>query len=433
MAILSKDPSSFRKLEFWWFTAIFLLLFFSLVDKSIEDQAAFFEDHSNGRGGTFTFYENYFFPQLFRYLGVYLFFFVMNFSLIPRLLKKKDFMRNVILAVLVSFLLFLIILVTEVFLSNHSIDTERGELVLQNNLKKSLVFTGWILLFFTLYSGIKLNLRPRISNRSSTVSFAGLITPGGIGVIIISFIFVLLLIAGDYSRNVIIGWSVMILSGIILFWYSLHSLIPRSVIKVNPFKFYFLQVLGLLVIFFLPLGLFLTILTDWDAGMQIAIFFVGFHVFVTVPSSWFFFRHRMKGREELYQLKKELGTSTATLHFLRSQINPHFLFNALNTVYGVAISEGADRTSEAVHNLSRMMRFMLHENIQEKIPLSREIEYINNYIDLQRLRTDFIPLVEIEVKIQDDFGSVDISPMLLIPFIDKLLQPFAGANRITTY
>jgi LytS/YehU family sensor histidine kinase len=130
----------------------------------------------------------------------------------------------------------------------------------------------------------------------------------------------------------------------------------------------------------------------------------------------------VQGKEDLYTLKKELGQSHANLDFLRSQINPHFLFNALNTIYGTAIQEKAERTCEAVERLGEMMRFMLQENLQEKISLTREIEYINHYISLQKLRTDQNPIVKIDACIEPQETHAQISPMLLIPFVENAFK-----------
>ena len=144
--------------------------------------------------------------------------------------------------------------------------------------------------------------------------------------------------------------------------------------------------------------------------------------FITVPLTWVLFKRHLKGNEELYALKQELGQSNASLDFLRSQINPHFLFNALNTIYGTAIQEKAERTSEGIQQLGDMMRFMLQENLQDKIPLARETEYLNNYISLQRLRTDAIPQVKIDARIEDTVRPVQIAPMLLIPFVENAFK-----------
>ncbi|MES2426354.1 MAG: histidine kinase [Bacteroidota bacterium] len=129
-----------------------------------------------------------------------------------------------------------------------------------------------------------------------------------------------------------------------------------------------------------------------------------------------------KKDEEIKSLKTELGQSDANLNFLKSQINPHFLFNALNTLFGTALQEGAERTSEGIQKLGDMMRFMLQENTQDKILLSRDIDYLKNYILLQKLRTSTSDSVIIETQITEYTGDLIIAPMLLIPFVENAFK-----------
>ncbi|RYF96315.1 MAG: histidine kinase, partial [Chitinophagaceae bacterium] len=128
-----------------------------------------------------------------------------------------------------------------------------------------------------------------------------------------------------------------------------------------------------------------------------------FMLLIINPISWFVFKQMFKSFSELHQLKVDLGNTSANLQFLRTQINPHFLFNALNTIYGTAIQENAPRTSEAAQKLGDMMRFMLHENTLDHIPLEREIQYLNNYISLQTLRTAGSDKIRIETQIEDNY------------------------------
>src|SRR5688572_25816290 len=134
------------------------------------------------------------------------------------------------------------------------------------------------------------------------------------------------------------------------------------------------------------------------------------------------YKRNWEENEEIIGLKQQLGQSFATMDFLRSQINPHFLFNALNTLYGTALLEKANRTAQGVQQLGDMMRFMLQENNQDQIPLSREIEYLENYISLQKLRTNQLAGVEIVTELEKDEGNILIAPMLLIPFVENAFK-----------
>jgi LytS/YehU family sensor histidine kinase len=126
--------------------------------------------------------------------------------------------------------------------------------------------------------------------------------------------------------------------------------------------------------------------------------------------------------KEKNQLQTQIVSKVAELSNLRSQINPHFLFNALNTLYSVSLKENAEKTSDGIQKLGDMMRFMLNENHQDRIPLSKEIEYLNNYIDIQRMRIDESHNIEIKVNIQDSEREVFIAPMLLNPFVENAFK-----------
>ncbi len=123
----------------------------------------------------------------------------------------------------------------------------------------------------------------------------------------------------------------------------------------------------------------------------------------------------------LRRAEKALTRSKADLQFLRSQINPHFLFNVLNTLYGTAMLDGSKRTAEGIQKLGDMMRFMLRENHLDFIPLSREIAYLQNYIALQKLR---LPdhSTSIELSIDENTNNQLIAPMLLIPFVENAFK-----------
>jgi hypothetical protein len=126
--------------------------------------------------------------------------------------------------------------------------------------------------------------------------------------------------------------------------------------------------------------------------------------------------------KEKLQLTQLFTQKTAELSSLRSQINPHFLFNALNTLYSVSLKENADKTADGIQKLGDMMRFMLNENNQDRIPLNKEIEYLENYIEIQRMRIAASDNIEIKVNIQPSDRDIFIAPMLLNPFIENAFK-----------
>lgn len=126
-------------------------------------------------------------------------------------------------------------------------------------------------------------------------------------------------------------------------------------------------------------------------------------------------------KEKIF-LKTEISNKSAELSSLRSQINPHFLFNALNTLYSVALKENASKTSDGIQKLGDMMRFMLQENHQDRIPLSKEIDYLNNFIEIQRMRIDESKDIKIEVNVQASDREIYLAPMLLNPFVENAFK-----------
>lgn len=108
----------------------------------------------------------------------------------------------------------------------------------------------------------------------------------------------------------------------------------------------------------------------------------------------------------------------AELHFLKSQINPHFLFNSLNSVYFL-IDRNNTEARQALHKFSDMLRYQLYEAGDEKIPVEKEISYLRDYIALQQLRNENC-LVEFEVD--EGFQSFAIEPLLLIPLVENAFK-----------
>ena len=110
---------------------------------------------------------------------------------------------------------------------------------------------------------------------------------------------------------------------------------------------------------------------------------------------------------------------TAELNFLKAQINPHFLFNTLNNLYYLAYSK-SENTTEVIAKLSQMMRYMIYDTNQPKVLLNKEIEYMRNYISLERLRlNDQIP---IKFDVTGDTENIWISPLIFITFLENAFK-----------
>ncbi|WP_192349915.1 sensor histidine kinase [Algoriphagus sp. Y33] len=123
-------------------------------------------------------------------------------------------------------------------------------------------------------------------------------------------------------------------------------------------------------------------------------------------------------RERLFATEK--SKADAELNSLKSQVNPHFLFNTLNSIYGMAVREKSLKTAESIIKLSGLMRYVVTEAETEFVPLEKELEYIENYISLQRLRLD--SSVDFTFLNEADAGRKVIAPLILIPFIENAFK-----------
>ena len=126
--------------------------------------------------------------------------------------------------------------------------------------------------------------------------------------------------------------------------------------------------------------------------------------------------------EALDKEKKEQNLKTE-LSFLRSQISPHFIFNILHSMLAMARSRN-DLLEPTILKLSGLMQYMLYETDEEKVRLKDEVEYLQNYVDLQRQRFGNNVNINISMNVADD--EHEIEPMLLIPFVENAFKHGVG-------
>ena len=119
--------------------------------------------------------------------------------------------------------------------------------------------------------------------------------------------------------------------------------------------------------------------------------------------------------------KKEIQKEKiqAELSFLKSQINPHFLFNTINDVYALTFQKD-DKAPDALLKLSSMLRYMLDEGIKEKVRLEKELSYVNDYIELQVIGSK--NKICIDFTIEGKMSSQEIAPLILIPFAENIFK-----------
>lgn len=152
----------------------------------------------------------------------------------------------------------------------------------------------------------------------------------------------------------------------------------------------------------------------WDyyfSAAFVSCFFIFLSTVLKFMQDWF--------NNEKVRSKLENEKLIAELAFLKSQINPHFLFNSLNNIYSLAYQK-AEKTPEAILKLSEIMRYMLYDSNVDKVPLSDEIRYLENYIELQKLRFKDKTYVKFEINGNPE-GHI-ITPLILISFVENAFK-----------
>jgi sensor histidine kinase YesM len=139
-------------------------------------------------------------------------------------------------------------------------------------------------------------------------------------------------------------------------------------------------------------------------------------------------RIQLAGKEREKNLVK--GKLETELKFLRNQINPHFLFNTLNNIYGLARKK-SDHTAEIVMKLSKLLRFMLYETGKSSIPVCDEIRMLGDYLELEKIR--YNKRLSITFNKEVDNGNYPVAPLLLLPFVENAFKHGVSESRMNAF
>ncbi len=135
---------------------------------------------------------------------------------------------------------------------------------------------------------------------------------------------------------------------------------------------------------------------------------------------------KLREREQLL-IKEKLGTE---LSFLKSQINPHFLFNTLNNIYSLARKK-SDKTPEVVLKLSKLLRFVMYETKHQYITIGKELDFLKDYIELHKIRYD--DRLRIDFKYEMDDMNAQIMPQILTPFVENAFKHGASQSTMLSF
>lgn len=226
--------------------------------------------------------------------------------------------------------------------------------------------------------------------------------------------------------------SAVVLTGIILvIWLNVEVLLPRL---------YFDKKQALYVVVAVALLVAIVLLVSWEhapwaehfkrprgsgppPGMKPNVAFrylsMAMPYFTALLGSALFEVARYANRKEREAAELRGEKLEAELKFLRSQINPHFLFNALNNIYALTVTR-SERAPEMLLKLSGMLRYMLHDCKADRVPLGKEIEYLRHFIDLNRLKDS--RGLNVKVQLDESRPQLLIAPLLLVPFVENAFK-----------
>ncbi len=215
---------------------------------------------------------------------------------------------------------------------------------------------------------------------------------------------------------------------ILAFYLNIHIFIPSFLSKKRFLLYIFILVLFTIITYFITHTLITLhdyvhvnfILPDESGNISnrlpmrsAVLVFITFALSTSITVTRQLFLNEEK-RKEIEQQKIH-----SELAYLKSQINPHFLFNTLNSIYSLANKE-SKKSAEAIVKLSGLMRYILYESDNELVPLPDEINYIRDYIELQKLR--IFDIVAITFSLHGNIDDHFIEPLLLIPIIENAFK-----------
>lgn len=234
---------------------------------------------------------------------------------------------------------------------------------------------------------------------------------------------------GDFRKDEGPYW-VALLFGMfmnqVIFYTSAFYLVPKFLGLKKTKTLIALLVVGLLSIIlfesFIDYNYLVNFFSTESEAFQVYFFynlFVGF-IILLVALSYALLNYWMQNeKQKRVLLEEKLSTEMA---FLKSKINPHFLFNVLNSLYAKSLKQDAPELADGIAKLAELMRYMVYETNEDKVPLEKEIHHLKNFIEVYQMRIAENDDVFINLETRGDIQAVNISPMLLIPFVENAIK-----------
>jgi two-component system, LytTR family, sensor kinase len=211
-----------------------------------------------------------------------------------------------------------------------------------------------------------------------------------------------------------------------LFYFNAFYLIPHYISK-DKYKTYFfsffllyvsLSMINSVIDHFYFISIFST--EKEPFWSEAVVNFESKFIILSFSLGYGFIKFMIKEEKTRQQLIE--GKLNAELKILKAQIDPHFLFNTLNMAYASAIKGNDNTTANIIEKLAVLMRYVIYESNGEKVPLEKDVNYIENYISLQLQRISSDISENIKCLIKGDWQDYQIAPMILIPFIENVFK-----------
>lgn len=213
-----------------------------------------------------------------------------------------------------------------------------------------------------------------------------------------------------------LAWFVILGVAALAVYVNLLYLLPKYFFKKDYIKYTFFLIL--LVVFGGLLLKSLIVSNNDNLNVSFLQQSVNLFFFVVISSSFKFFHEFLIKQKRLIKIEnQQLKTELA---LLKSQVNPHFLFNTLNNMYGLIIQNQNQQAAAVTLKLSDLMRYLLESSKADRVSLKREVQFVEDYLDLEKIR--LAQQADIRFEVSDFENDISVAPLLLIPLVENAFK-----------
>ena len=237
--------------------------------------------------------------------------------------------------------------------------------------------------------------------------------------------------ANPLSLNLLLFHALLYVAPITIFYLHSDIIVPYFFIK-RRYLYYFSSVLVLYGIFFFINDMMSPLLEKMVAILSVEnpsihvlkgkqmITSRSFVFFITLAASGMYGYSVQNAKREQVLKEMERQQAVSNLQLLKSQLSPHFLFNAMNSLYSLSLKK-SEELPNAILTFSDLLRYNTYDSSEDFVDVEKEIEYLHNYVKIQKLRVAGGSTILFDEEI-DKNASVQIAPMILIPFVENAFK-----------